>query len=83
MCDAVKAGLGALMTDFSEDPDWLLEPRSHDEWLASLGDIPGIAYIPGFHLGLIIIDAMHVLHLGVLLCALLVLGNGQHPPDIF
>ena len=38
--------------------------------VGKFGDILGLAYIPGFHLGLIVIDPMHVLHLGVLLWAI-------------
>ena len=69
LCKAVKGGEGALMTDFSELPAWLSQLRSHHDWLAAMPQIPALALIPGFHLGLIVIDPMHIIHLGLVLWA--------------
>ena len=70
-CNGVKHGPGPSAYDFEEDAAWADTVYSFADFLRDCkSDLPALALIPGFHLLLIVVDFMHVLHLGVLASAL-------------
>ena len=74
LCQAVKFGAGPPAYHFEENAVWMGTTYTFAEYLADVrrhGDEPSaLSRIPGFCFALILVDLMHVLHLGVLLWAL-------------
>ena len=74
LCGAVKFGVGPPAYHFEENSAWMGTTYTFAEYLADIlrhGDEPSaLTRIPGFCFALIMVDLMHVLHLGVLLWAL-------------
>ena len=70
-CGGVKNGPGPPAYDFDDGADWVDTVYSMEEYAADQQhDLPPLARIPGFCLLMIVVDLMHVLHLGVLAFAL-------------
>ena len=66
-----KHGLGPSVYDFDEDAAWFNTVYSMEEYARDVNnDLPALALIPGFHLLIIVVDLMHVLHRRILQWAL-------------
>lgn len=64
-CCAVHHGPGPSFADFAEHPAWENTAYTHTDYMNDVGAQGSpIAGIPGFHLAMVMPDAMHVLHLG-------------------
>ena len=65
MCKATKR-VGALSAfDFRDGAQWQGHPRTHDEYVQSVGHNLSICTLPGFHISMIRPDLLHIGLLGV------------------
>ena len=71
-CLAVHHGEGPPFSDFGDEAEWADTEYTHEDYLRDLGeDLPFfVSLVPFFFLGMVLVDTMHVFHLGILLWAI-------------
>ena len=67
-CAAVAAGVGPLYTDLTEDAIWRHTFFDNYAFIQACYSVylPQLCRLPGFHVGMVVPDIMHAVHLGVL-----------------